>query len=231
MRSTPRLLIAIDILSAIFLLIASMMVFVYAPVEAVMGPVQKVFYFHVATAWLGMLAFGAGLVAAIAYLVTKKASWDQVELSAIEIGLVFLLITIISGSIWARPIWNTWWTWDPRLTTAAIMELAYFAYFMLRSAIEEPERRARFGAVYAIIAFISVPLTFFSIRLFRTIHPVVMGTNEPGAEGNFNMTPEMMQTFLFSLLTFSVLFISFLWHRIRLSRLAEKVEQIKMKLE
>jgi len=111
------------------------------------------------------------------------------------------------------------------------MELAYFAYFMLRSAIEEPERRARFGAVYAIIAFISVPLTFFSIRLFRTIHPVVMGTNEPGAEGNFNMTPEMMQTFLFSLLTFSVLFISFLWHRIRLSRLAEKVEQIKMKLE
>lgn len=230
MRSMPRLLIAIDILAGVLLIAATMMVFFYAPLEAVMGPVQKVFYFHVSTAWLGMLGFGAAVFAAVAYLVTKKSDWDLIGLGAIEIGLVFLLICIITGSIWARPSWNTWWTWDPRLTTATIMELAYFAYLMLRSGIEEPERRARFGAVYAIIAFISVPLTYFSIRIFRTIHPVVIGSSDPGAEGGFSMTPEMLQTFLFSLFTFSVLYVSLLWHRIRLGRLAEKVEQMKMKL-
>jgi heme exporter protein C len=230
MRNSPRLLQAIDVLSAVLLVAASVMVFAYAPIEAVMGPVQKVFYFHVAAGWLGMLGYTAAVVAGIVYLVTKKSIWDLVGLSAIEIGLTFMLINIITGSIWARPIWNTWWTWDPRLTTATIMELAYAAYLMLRSGIEEPERRARFGAVYAIIAFISVPLTFFSIRIFRTIHPVVVGSNDPGAQGDFAMTPEMLQTFMLSLVAFSVLFVSLLWHRIRLGRLAEKVEQMKLRI-
>ncbi len=230
MRSTPRLLIAIDVLSAVLLLVSTLMVFVYAPIEAVMGPVQKVFYFHVAAGWLGMLGYGAAVVAGIVYLVTKKSFWDLVGLGAIEIGLAFMLINIITGSIWARPIWNTWWTWDPRLTTATIMELAYAAYLMLRRGIEEPERRARVGAVYAILAFISVPLTFFSIRIFRTIHPVVVGSNDPGAQGDFAMTAEMLQTFMLSLVAFSVLFVSLLWHRIRLGRLAEKVEQLKLRV-
>ena len=119
---------------------------------------------------------------------------------------VFMLVNIVTGSIWAYPAWNTWWTWDPRLTTATIMELAYAAYLMLRSGMEDPERRARFGAVYAIIAFISVPLTFFSIRLWGTIHPVVVGSSDPSAAGAFSMTPKMTQTFMFSLLTFTILF-------------------------
>ena len=178
------------------------LVFFYAPLERVMGWVQKVFYFHVASAWVGMLAFAVAAVSGVIYLIKKDAKYDRVEFAAIEIGIVFALLTIVTGSIWARPIWNAWWTWDPRLTTATIMELVYFAYLMLRSGIEEPERRARFGAVYAIIGFLSVPLTFFSIRLFRTIHPVVIGSNDPGAEGAFDMTPRMLQTFMFSLLTF-----------------------------
>jgi heme exporter protein C len=100
---------------------------------------------------------------------------------------------------------------------------------MLRQGIEDADRRARFGAVYAIVGFISVPLTFFSARLFRTIHPVVIGSSQPGAEGSFDMTPRMLQTFLFSLLTFSFIFADLLWHRVRLGRLAEKVEQLKLK--
>ena len=144
--------------------------------------------------------------------------------------MVFMLVAIVTGSIWARPIWNTWWTWDPRLTTATIMELIYAAYLMLRQGIEDPERRARFGAVYAIIGFISVPLTFFSIRIFRTIHPVVIGGTDPSAQGGFDMTPRMLQTFLFSLFVFSVIFIVLLWHRVRMQALAEAVEQRKMKL-
>ena len=230
MKGIPRTLLAVDALALVLVLAAVLMVFFYAPIEAVMGPVQKVFYFHVANAWLGSLAFGTAFVAGIAYLATKKSIWDLVGLSAVEIGLVFMLITIVTGSIWARPAWNTWWTWDPRLTTVTVMELAYAAYLMLRSGIEDPERRARFGAVYAIIVFISVPLMFFSIRLMRTIHPVVIGSNDPAAEGAFSMTSAMTTTFMFALLSYSVLYISLLWHRIRLGRLAEKVEQLKLRL-
>ena len=229
MESKPRSLKILDAVSLVLLLTATLMVFFYAPLEAVMGLVQKVFYFHVAAGWVGMISFLVAAFAGVAYLRTSHRKWDIVGLSAVEIGMVFAFINIVTGSIWARPIWNTWWTWDPRLTTATIMMLIYAAYFMLRSGIDEPDRRARFGAVYAIIGFLSVPLTFFSARLFRTIHPIVIGTNQPGAAGSFDMTGTMLITFLFSLLTFTFIFADLLWHRIRLGRLADKVEQLKMK--
>ena len=230
MGKQPRLLLVIDVIALILVSVATYMVFLYAPIEAVMGPVQKIFYFHVATAWVGMLGFMAAMGTAITYLITKKKIWDLIEVSAIEIALVFFLITIVTGSIWAYPAWNTWWTWDPRLTTASIVELVYLAYLMLRQGIEDPERRARFGAVYAIVGSISVPVTFFAIRLMRTIHPVVIGANSADAEGAFSMTPKMGATFAISLIAFSILFISLLWHRIRLGELSEKVEALKLRL-
>ncbi len=228
MNSRPRGLVILDAAAFLFVAVATYMVFVYAPIEAVMGLVQKVFYFHVSAAWLGMLGFMAAMVAGVAYLVTRKPHWDLISLSAIEIGLVFMLIAIIMGSIWARPIWNTWWTWDPRLTTATIMELVYAAYLMLRSGIEDPDRRSRFAAVYSIVGFLSVPLTFFSIRFFRTIHPVVIGSGDPSVSGTFSMTPPMGLTFAISLVAFSVLFVSLLWHRVRLGELAQRVENMRM---
>ncbi len=230
MKTQSRILLGLDIVTLLLMATATIMVFAYAPLERVMGAVQKVFYYHVATGWVGMLGFFAAVVAGVAYLVTRKSIWDLVGLGAIEIGLVFMLINIITGSIWARPIWNTWWTWDPRLTTATIMELIYAAYLMLRQGIEDPDRRARFGAVYAIIGFISVPLTFFSIRIYRTIHPVVIGGSDPTVDGSFSMTPEMGMTFAVSLVAFSFLFASLLWHRIRLGQLGQRVEQMKLRL-
>jgi heme exporter protein C len=230
MEPKPRLLTVLDIVTVVMLLAAIGMVFFYAPMEAVMGPVQRVFYFHVAAGWVGMLSFLVAAIAGVAYLIKGNHKWDIVGLSAIEIGIVFAFINIVTGAIWARPIWNTWWTWDPRLTTATVMELIYLAYLMLRQGIEDPDRRARFGAVYAIVGFLSVPLTFFSARLFRTIHPVVIGTNDPSAQGQFDMTPRMTQAFMFSLLTFTFIFADLLWHRIRLGRLAEKVEQLRLKV-
>lgn len=229
METVPRALKILDWLTVILLLVATAMVFFFTPTERVMGDVQKVFYFHVAAGWVGMLGFLVAAGAGVFYLAKGDPKMDIIGLSAVEIGMTFAFINIVSGSIWARPIWNTWWTWDPRLTTATIMELIYAAYLMLRSGIEDPNRRARFGAVYAIIGFISVPMTFLSARLFRTIHPVVVGSNQPGAEGSFDMSPAMLQTFMFSLFTFSLVFIDILWHRIRLGRLAEKVEQLKLK--
>lgn len=229
MEPKPRLLSILDIVTVILLVVAAGLVFFYAPMEAVMGQVQRVFYFHVAAGWVGMLGFLVAAIAGVIYLRKGRRYWDIVGLSAVEIGMVFAFINIVTGSIWARPIWNTWWTWDPRLTTATIMLLIYAAYLMLRQGIEEPDRRARFGAVYTIVGFLSVPLTFFSARLFRTIHPVVIGSSQPSAEGTFDMTSLMLQTFLFSLFTFSFIFADLLWHRVRLGKLAEKVEQLKLK--
>ena len=124
----PTALKFLDILSLVTLLGATAMVFFYAPIERVMGAVQKVFYFHVAAGWVGMLSFLFAAVAGVFYLVKKTKIWDLVGVAAIEIGIIFIFVNIVTGSIWARPIWNTWWTWDPRLTTATIMELVYIAY-------------------------------------------------------------------------------------------------------
>jgi heme exporter protein C len=229
MDKKPRMLTILDVITITLLIVAIGLVFFYAPVEAVMGMVQKVFYFHVASAWVGMLSFLVAAVAGVIYLLKGNRKWDIVGLASVEIGLVFTFIATVTGSIWARPIWNTWWTWDPRLTTTTIMLLIYAAYLMLRSGMEDPDRRARFGAVYAIVGFLSVPLTFFSARLFRTIHPVVIGTNQPGAQGGFDMTGDMLLVFFFALFTFTVIFVDLLWHRVRLGRLQDQVEQLKLK--
>ena len=230
MSPQPRALVALNVVSIILLGAAYYASLAYAPLERVMGEVQRLFYFHVATAWVGMLGFVLAAVAGIIYLWKKDLKWDQVSLVSVEISLVFFFITIVLGSIWARPIWGTWWTWEPRLTTAAILQMIYMAYLLLRQGIEDPEKRARFGAVYTLLGGISVPVTFISIRIFRTIHPVVIGSGSAEAQGGFNMAPDMLLVMFFSIIVFSVIFITLFWHRMRLSTLETRVEQLKLKL-
>jgi heme exporter protein C len=224
------LLKVLDVVSIAVLAIATYLALVFAPTEAVMGQVQRVFYFHIGTAWTALLGFIVAGITGIIYLATRDQKWDIIELAAVEISVVFFLITIVLGSIWARPVWNTWWTWDPRLTTAAVTELIYIAYFMLRQGIEDPNRRARFGAVYTIVGAVSAPITFFAIRLFRTIHPVVIGSGDPGAEGDFSMVGDMKVAFFFALFAFTIIFVDLLWNRIRMGRLAAHVEELKLSL-
>lgn len=226
MSPQPLVLKILTVLSAILVAVAFGLV-LWAPMEKVMGLVQKVFYFHVATAWVGMLGFITAAIVAIIYLRTKDMKWDIVGLAAVEISLIFFLVTIILGSIWARPIWNAWWTWDPRLSSAAFLELFYVALFLLRDGIEDPERRARFGAVYTLFGVIAVPITFFSIRMLRTIHPVVIGT---GAGESMGMTGEMYFTMFFSIAVFSIVFVTMFWHRIRLGQFASQIEQRKLEV-
>lgn len=230
MDPMPRALRVLNWVTSVVFAAALYLTLFYAPREAVMGDVQRVFYFHVAAGWVGALSFLVTAVAGGMYLLRGDSRWDQVALASVEIGVVFTFVNIVSGSIWARPIWNTWWTWDPRLVTATVMELIYIAYLMLRQGIEDPDRRARFGAVYGILGFLSVPLTFLSIRIFRTIHPVVIGSGDPTAEGTFEMSPRMRQAFFFSLFTFTLVYATLLWHRLRLQQLAEKVEAWKMRM-
>jgi heme exporter protein C len=228
MQSKPIILAILDIASVLVLGVAAYLALVFAPTELVMGDVQRVFYFHVSTAWVGLLGFVIAALSGIVYLVTKDMKWDRFEVAAVEVSTMFFFITIVLGSIWARPAWNTWWTWDPRLTTAAVTELIYVAYFMLRQGIEDPERRARFGAVYTLLGGISAPITFMVIRLFRTIHPVVIGNQSAAAQGGFDMTPDMLTAFFFALFAFTVIFIDLMWHRLRLGSFQEKVEQLKL---
>ncbi|HLF02107.1 MAG TPA: cytochrome c biogenesis protein CcsA [Anaerolineales bacterium] len=230
MSTTPRPLQILTLVTAGLALIALGLVFLYAPREVTMGEVQRIFYFHVPSAWVGFLAFFVTLVAGIAFLRTGDYKWDRVGFSSVEIGITFSAMTLLSGVLWGRPAWNTWWTWEPRVTTYTIMLLLYFAYLMLRQSLEDPNRRARYAAVYGIVAFVSVPITYFAIQLARSIHPVLFGPANPNAEGDSSLTPEMLQTFFFCLFFFTVLYATLLWHRLRLADHADRVEQLKAKL-
>lgn len=230
MSISNRALQTLNILTVLLLLVNTALIFLYAPLERTMGEVQRIFYFHVGVAWVGMAAFVITLSAGVLYLRTGNLRWDRVGAASVEIGLLFTFMTIVSGSVWARPAWNTWWTWDPRLTSYTIMALIYIAYLMLRQGIDDPARRARFAAVYGIVGFISVPITFFAIRIWRTIHPAVIGTGAETAQGGFDMTQPMVIVLLFSLFTLSLLYVCLMANRLQLEKLAERVEHLKARV-
>jgi heme exporter protein C len=202
-------------------LLALYMAFVYAPKEATMGHVQRIFYFHVGAAWTAFLAFFVVFLGGLAYLRTRDRRWDALALSSAEIGVLFTTVTLATGSIWAKPAWGAWWTWDPRLTTTTVLWLIYVSYLILRSTIDEPERRARFAAVVGIVGFVDVPIVFLSIRLWRTIHPVLVKS-----EG-FDMAPEMVYALLAALLACTLLYAYLLLVRTSLERRRLEVEAAK----
>ena len=215
----------ITIVTGLGMLISLYMVFVFAPTERMMGDVQRIFYFHVSTAWVGMLAFLVVFIASIAFLRSQKREWDRLALSSAEIGVVFMTMALVTGSLWAKPTWNTWWTWDPRLTTSAILWTIYVVYLVLRGAIEEPMQRARLSAIFGIIGFIDVPIVFMAIRWWRTIHPVVFDS-----EG-FYLNGRMLLTFVVCLITFTLLYVTLLVQRYRVEALTDAVRQLKQQLE
>ena len=143
MERIPKALTVLTWVTSVVFVAALYIVLFWAPQEAIMGDVQRVFYFHVAAGWVGALAFLVTAIVGGIYLARGEQRWDQIAVASVEIGIVFAFINIVTGSIWARPIWNTWWTWDPRLVTATVMELIYIAYMMLRQGIEEPHGLAR----------------------------------------------------------------------------------------
>ena len=217
---------------ALSLFVAAMIMnLFYVGPERTQGEVQRVFYIHLGSFLGAFLAFGATVVAGIAYLRTRNTKWDTLGVAGVEIGLGFSTITILTGMAWARPIWNTWWTWDPRLTSIAIMWLAYAAYMMLRAGIEDPERRRRFAAVYGIIAFASLLYTVIIIRLRPdTIHPVVAGPTQADPEGSFEVSGRIRDTLFFNLFTFAVITVVLVWHRVRLQNLLDRTERRKMEV-
>lgn len=234
-KRLDRATIILNWLAAALVLITLGMIFFFAPTERTMGNVQRIFYFHVGSAWVSSIAFFAALVAGIMYLRRPSRTWDTVALASVEIGLAFTTMTIVSGSVWGRPAWNTWWIWSPRLTSITVMWLVYVAYFMLRGAIEDQERRGRFAAVYVIAGFVTVIITFLSIRFLRDIHPVIIGESSAEAEGLQEFaggleSAKMGITVTMSTITFTVLYLAWLFNRLRLQRLLDEADALKMRV-
>lgn len=218
--------IATTALSGLAMVAALAMVFLYAPREAVMGEVQRIFYFHVASAWVGFVAFGVTCAGSIAYLAGRRRIWDVLALSSGQVGLAFMTMAVLTGALWARPVWGVYWTWEPRLTISAIQLLLYLAYVSLRNVVDDRDRAARFAAVYGIIAFVTVPLSWFAIRWWRTIHPDLFSGG-----GGMAVTPPMWHTLLVSIVAFSLLYVTLLRMRMRLQQDAERLEDLRAELD
>lgn len=193
---------------------------VWVPPDAQMGDFQRIFYFHVPSAWVAFLAFTVTFVAGALYLRTRNFQWDALAVSSAEVGVVFTTIALLTGSIWAKPIWGTWWTWDPRLTTTLVLWFIYVAYLILRKNVDDPSRRASLAAVIGLVGFVDVPIVFMSIRWWRTIHPVVF------EGGSIQVAPVMMYTLLAALVAFTIFYAYLLAVRISLERAQMEVEAL-----
>jgi len=188
------------------------------PPDAEQGDVQRLMYVHVPAAWVTYLSFGAVFVASIAYLRTGRIQWDRVACASAEIGVRFCALTIVLGALWGRPVWGTWWTWDPRLTTTAVLLLIYVGYLSLRRVADNPIRRARWAAVVGVVGFIDVPIVHMSVVWWRSLHqgPTVLRLGGPEIHGT------MLLALLVGVAAFTLVYAYLMTLRLRVGRLEER---------
>jgi heme exporter protein C len=191
--------------------------FGYAPREAVQGNVQRIMYLHVPAVLTAYLAFVLVFVGSVGYLLTRRAGWDRLALAAAEPGVLFTGITIASGSIWGKPTWGTWWTWDARLTSTAVLFLVYVGYLLLRGMVDEPDRRARAAAVVGILGAANMPIVHFSVKWWRALHqPSTILGPEPSP-----IAAPIAATLLINWIAFTLLFAYLLAERMEIARLED----------
>ena len=192
----------------------------FTPIEAIQGPAQKIFYVHAPSAWVAFLAFGIVALTSILYLWLKDRRLDRVAESSAEVGVVFTTVVLISGPLWGKPIWGTWWTWDARLTLTLFLWFIYMGYLVLRGAIEDRAMRARYSAVLGILGALLIPFIHLSVYLFRTLHPmpIVLKPSAPSLPG------DMLATLLLSFASFTLLYIALLRARYRLAMERDELE-------
>jgi heme exporter protein C len=232
MRRLPRLLLVLAGASVLGVIFGLYMALVYVGTDTVQGEVQRIFYIHMPAFIGAFVAYSSAVLGGVMYLRTRKAKWDTLALAGVEVGFALTFVNLLTGMIWARPIWNTWWTWDPRLTLEAIMALTYAAYLMLRNGIENIEMRRRFASVYGILAIVTVILTLIVVRVRTdTIHPVVIG--EQSGTGAFEVagSPGVTAALMANMPFWGLLIpITLIWFRIRLQNLSERVDAAKIAL-
>ncbi|GGI95709.1 hypothetical protein GCM10010885_01730 [Alicyclobacillus cellulosilyticus] len=191
-----------------------------SPPEENMGDLVRIMYFHVPCAWVALFAFFVSFIAAGMYLWRRNTGWDSLAVSSAEIGLCFTTLALITGALWARPVWGAWWTWDPRLTTTLILWFLYAGYFLLRGSLDGRERRARVSAVYGVIAFLDVPVVHMSVTWWRSIHPAVVSSQ------GIHMPPGMADALWMGLCTWMAVYALLLTVRYRMERQRERVERL-----
>ena len=203
------------LVTTVLMLVNMYLIFVWVPKEAVQGNVQRIFYLHLPAAWISYLAFFLVSVFSILHLWKRSARWDRWAYSSAELGVVFTTVTIVSGIIWAKPIFGVWWTWDARLTTTALLWLIYVGYLMVGAYSESAAKSSRLRAAVGILGFVVVPINYLSVYLWETVHvrPVVAGEGQ--------LSSEMWTTVMFSLVAFTVLFALLLKVRVSLRRSEE----------
>ncbi len=213
-----RLTCGLVIVTTILMVLNLYIIFVITPIVPEQHWAQKIFYLHVPIAWTGFLSYFIVMLAGILFLLKKDTFWDRVGLAAAEIGTLFVILVLITGPIWATPIWGKPWVWEPRLTTTLILFLIYVGYFMLRKFGGHPERVARYAAVLGILAFIDVPLIFYSVKFWAPqfqLHPQVEMVQQP---------KDILKPFLFSLTTFTFLYILMLRFRVRVLNFSHQIK-------
>ena len=198
-----------------------------APDEATMHEIQRIFYFHLSAWMTSFTAFTVVFVSNIAYLHTKRIKWDCLGVAAAEVGIVCCSIGLVTGPLWARPVWGIWWTWDARLTTTFILWLLYVSYLLLRGLLEDPQRRASLSAVFGIFAFLDVPLVYVSNRLWRTQHPQPVLA---GGEGS-GLDPTMGKVLLLCVISMFAVMIPVLIDRYRLERMRHDFDELRLEAE
>lgn len=219
MKLTEKLL---WVITSALMFLSIYLVFVYAPIEKSMGIVQKIFYFHVSSAWIGGLAFFVVFVCSIWGLVKQNRTSDILAQSSAEIGLLFTTIVLITGPIWAKPVWLTWWVWDARLTLTLVVWLIYLGYVMLRFYLPNNASKSNLLSVVAIIGFIAIPINYMAIRWWRTQHPSPVF----GGEENSGLSSEMRTVFFTCLLTFTLLYLLLLNRRVLVEKAKDEVDYL-----
>jgi len=187
------------------------------PADAEQGDVQRLMYVHVPAAWLAFLSFGVVFAASLAYLRTGQIRWDRVAVASAEIGVLFCVLTLTLGSLWGRPVWGTWWTWDPRLTTTVVLLLIYVGYLSLRNVADSPTRRAHWSAVVGVVGFVDVPIVHMSVVWWRSLHQEAT-VIRPGAP---TMDTSMLMVLLLGAVAFSVAYGYLMAVRLRIGRLED----------
>lgn len=213
-----RAFLIFAILTSALLAYGSYQALVVAPTERTMGDVQRIFYYHVPSAWTAFCLFFVNLAASVWFLIRKSSKSDALAVAAAEVGVVFCTIVLITGPIWARPVWGIWWTWDIRLTTTLVLWLIYVSYLLLRR-FSDTSQTPILAAVLAIFGALDVPLVYFSIWFFRTQHP------QPVMGRGGSLAPAMLHAFLINLLAFTCFGALLCWARFRLEVLKREVEE------